>query len=444
MISGLEYTAKEIAEIVSGELVGENVKISALTLDTREEFTEKTCFFAIKGEKHNGADYINEAVKKGAILVVTQEKSDADVSTVYVKDTVKALGLLAKKHKGKTRIIGVTGSAGKTTVKDMIASVLSTKYSVFSTYKNSNNEIGVPLTLLNLRGEDFCVVEMGMRGKGQIEYLASISEPEAAVITNCGCAHIGMLGSKKNIFLAKSEILRYTIELAVLPSERRFKRMKIKTRTRSFVGKNGDAYPTNIRLEKEKMIFDVDNLKGVKINTMLKHNAYNACFAYIIGRFYGLCSEEIKEGLAKYEAEQGRGKIVRIGGLEVIDDTYNASYESMCEAIESLKLYCEGCGKRMAVALGDMREQGDKSLALHKKIGRLCKKSGVEKMFALGDFSNSYLKGFGGGVRLETLFELRNAVLKQINSEYVLLVKASRKMGFEKIIEWMKEENVKH
>ena len=428
---------------MNGTLVGNNAFVNALSIDTREDFCENTCFFAIDGKNFDGAGYINEAVNKGAKLIVTQKKISTDVPVIYVENTVKALGLLAKANKGKTKIIGVTGSVGKTTVKGFISSVLREKYSVASTYKNYNNEIGVPLTLLSLKGEDFCVVEMGMRGMGQIDYLASISQPEVAVITNCGSAHIGILESQKNIFSAKTEILSHTSRLAVLPSEKKFKRLKSVGLDYKFVGKKGDIIPENIRYENGKTVFDLKSIKSIKMDSLYMHNAYNSAFAYAVGSFYGLEDFEIKMGIEKYATEQSRGRIMSIGRITLIDDTYNASYESMEGTIKSLKQYCVSVHKRPAVMLGDMCEQGERAPELHRRIGRLCKRLGIEKFITFGEESKYYLDGLKNGTMVDSLKKAAEIIMKEINEEYILLIKASRAMGFEKIIEWMKEENDK-
>ena len=443
MIDGLNYTSAEIAKIVGGRLEGESAYIDSLSIDSREENMQGACFFAIKGKNFNGASFASEAEKKGARLMVAQEKINACVPVIYVDDTRKALGRLAKQRKGKTKVVGVTGSVGKTTVKDMIISVLSQKYVTVGTPKNNNNEIGVSLTLLSLKSEDFCVLEMGMRGRGQIDWLSEISVPDTAVITNAGSAHIGLLGSEENIFLAKTEILNHTQRYAVLPMDERFAKLDVKDLTKVLVGYDCDAFPTGIIHTKNGIRFNLGNIKNIEMSTVYDHNANNSAFAYAVGRIYGLKDEEIKSGIIKFCPEKGRGNVLEIGGLTVIDDTYNASFEGVKASLLSLVKFCKANEKMPSLILGDMLEQGAYALENHTKIGQLCRELGVEKLFVYGEASRWYLDGYGGGEKIDGFDDIVPIITKKLDKNYVLLVKASRALNFDKIIERMKNENGK-
>ncbi len=439
MINDIEYTFCEIADAINGQLIGENGKVLALSTDSREVSSIPWCFFAIKGEKYNGRDYINQAISNGATLIVTEEKISYPVSVIYVENTRTALGLLSKRHKGKTKIIGVTGSYGKTTVKDMIISVLSESYSVTGTYENNNNEIGVAKTLLSIKKEDFGVVEMGMRGLGEIEWLSYIAEPEIAVITGCGQAHIGILGSEENIFCAKSEILKYAKKYAILPSEERFRELECKKFKNIYIGENGDYFAENTRAVSEnKILFEVDGTE-ITLNSIYKHNVNNAVFAYAVGKLYGLNKNSIKIGLEKWRAREGRGTTEIIKGVEIIDDCYNASYESVVSAINTLGEYKKS-GKRVAALLGDMRELGNEAKELHFQVGELCKKQKIDELFVFGEYANSYLLGYGGGVKCESFDNISNQILASLKDGYVLLVKASNASKFSEIIRNMREK----
>mgnify|MGYP003305247738 CR=1 FL=1 len=208
MISIKPRKASEIAEIVSGVLLGEDILIDRISLSSNERMGEGCCFVAIKGEKYDGNDFIEDALKNGASLVICERKSSCD-ACITVDNTRIALLKLAAASKGDTKIIGITGSVGKTTVKNMIISVLSQKYKVTGTSENQNNEIGVALTMLGITNEDFCVLEMGMRALGEIDLLSSYALPETAVITNAKTSHIELLGNEENILQAKLEILNY-------------------------------------------------------------------------------------------------------------------------------------------------------------------------------------------------------------------------------------------
>lgn len=437
MIYDINYTYKEIADAIGGELTGKNGYINGLSINSKEKSESHFCFFAIKGKKCDGADYIEEAIKNGASLVITEKKIACGVPTIYVKDTIKALGLLGKYHKGNTKVIGVTGSTGKTTVKDMIISVLGEKYSVTGTKGNNNNEIGVALTLLSIKKEEYCVIEMGMRAQGEIEWLSYISEPETSVITNSGTAHIGILGSKESIFLAKTEILKYTRKNAILPKEPRFDGLNLNRIKRIMVGKNGNYFADSIEHKERRICFKI-NYESFEINSIYEHNVNNATFAYAVGKEYGVEDDKIREGLRKWEISQNRGEVFFYKGIEIISDCYNANFESVKASIESMVKYSAG-KKKMAVLLGDMLELGENADELHFKIGELCKKSAISKAFFLGRFSSSYAGGYGGGTILSDLNLVENEALSTIGEDYVLLIKASNSLNFERIIKNLKE-----
>ena len=215
-------TSKEIAKILKNRLFGNNDVIEYISTDTRENFYNNTCYVALKGSRFNGNEFIDEAIKKKCRLVITDKYINSKIPIIVVNDTKKAFGLLAKAFSQKTNVIGITGSVGKTTVKEMLALVLKEKYSVLSTYKNENNEIGVAKTLLSVENNDYCVVEMGMRSQGEIAWLSYIAQPNISIITNCGTSHLEMLGSEENIFKAKTEIINNTKKYVIIPYEKRF------------------------------------------------------------------------------------------------------------------------------------------------------------------------------------------------------------------------------
>ena len=438
MIEGIDYFSAEIAEAIKGKMCGTNVKIEALTTNSKEKSTDPFCFFAIKGKNFNGADFIEEAIQNGSKLIITQEHIECSVTVIYVENVVKALGLLAKKHKGNTKIIAITGSNGKTTTKDMIVSVLKTSYSVCGTSKNLNNEIGVALTLLSIKNEDFCVVEMGMRGLGEIEWLSFIAEPNIGIITNCMSAHIGVLGNKKNIFKAKTEILKYIKEYAILPNERRFKRVESNRAKKCFVNYKSVK---KIKRNEGSISFDINDCKNIEIDSIYEHDIKNAMLAYKLGKLLSIDDETIKRGLKNFTKQQNRGELFKNNNLLIVNDCYNASYESVKMAIISIKEHFKN--KKIAVLLGDMLELGEKAEKLHFKIGKLCKKLKIDKFFVYGNYAKYYLKGFRGGKELTAFCTIKENVFAELKESYVLLIKASNSMNFEKIIDRMREKNDK-
>ena len=435
MIEGINYLCSEIAVAINGKLIGKDEKIEAITINSKEHSKAPSCFFAINGKRFNGADFIDEAIKNGARLVVTQEKINASVTVIYVENVVKALGLLAKKHKGKTKIIAITGSNGKTTTKDMVISILKTKYSVTGTIANLNNEIGTALTLLSIKNEDFCVVEIGMRALGEIEWLSYIAEPNVGVITNCGTAHIEKLGSRKNIFKAKTELLKYVKEYAILPNENRFKKLNNDGIERIYIDKKHKV--KNINRCESSIRFDIDSCKSIEIDSIYMHDINNALIAYSIGRLFKLDDNQIKDGFKNFKKEKNRGTIIAVNKFLILSDCYNASYESMRDAIFSIKAQFKN--KRIAVLLGDMLELGEKSNKFHFKIGRLCKQLKIDKLFVYGNFARYYIRGFNGGLEYKEFNEIPSKLSTELDQTYVLLVKASNSINFEKIIEQMRE-----
>ena len=438
MINDLIYGAFEISKIINGTLVGKNCLVNSISLDSRE-IGENVCFFAIKGEKFDGHNYVNEAVKNGAKLIVAQKKINASVSVIYVDDVIKALGLLGKHHKGHTKVIAVTGSVGKTTVKNMIMSVLRQQYSVCGTEKNYNNEIGVPLTLLGIKSEDYCVIEMGMRGLGQIDWLAYLCQPEIVVVTNCTDAHLEKLKTRDNIFKAKMEILNYEPKYAVMPFEDRFLNYDYKTTNVTFLGKNGDNWVESIEEGDGFLKVTLTTGQEYTLNTLLSCNANNSLIAYTIGKYLDISNKKIFEGLSKYEKEENREEIIKLGQTTIINDCYNASFQSMKEAILSAKRYSKICNKRLYVLLGDMLELGDESEELHVKIGRICRDSGVDKVFLYGNLVKFIQIGFESGEIIDDSDENVKNIAKQIEGG-VLLVKASRRLNLEKFVYKLKEK----
>ena len=437
MINNVKFTSLELVEVTNGTLVGGDAVAYKISTNSKEKSSDGHCFFAIKGEKFDGADYVEEAISNGAKIVVTQDKKRYPVSVIYVNDTVKSLGLVARRQAKNLRVIGVTGSYGKTSVKDMIISVLSEKYRICGTEKNHNNEIGVPLTLLSAQNVDFCVVEMGMRALGEIEWLAYLSEPELSVITSCGTAHIERLGSIENVFKAKTEILKYTKKACVLPCEKGFIEFDVGELNKILVGEGGNCFCEGIRRKEGQINFQI-NGQELTINSIYEHNAKNAVFAYAVGKYYGLSDSEIREGLKKWKPSENRGEIFYYKGVTVINDCYNASYESMISAISSLPALVNG-NCRIAVLLGDMLELGKDAERLHKCVGACCKEQKVDMLFATGKYAKHYLNGYDGGTELQ-YDEIKDTVFNILEPGDVLLVKASHAMNFEKITNDLREK----
>lgn len=427
--------ASEIASIINGELFGEDVEVSKISINSREELDKNTCFWAIKGKKYDGNEFAFEAVNKGAGIVVSNKKG-LKCNYIYVENTIKALEVLAKSRIKNTKIIAITGSVGKTTVKNMIISVLSQKYDVCGTEGNQNNEIGVLLTLLKIKNEDFCVLEIGMRGRGEIDYLTSLTRPETVIITNALTSHIERLKTKHNIFLAKCEILNYNPKNAILPYEERFLDLNINNINLFYVGENSSCKIDNIMQNNNEIIYEIiDNSKHkMKIYSLFLHNIYNSLFAYRVGKIYGLTDEEIRKGLLKFKQEKLHEEYTELEGITIINDCYNASYESMSAALYSLKNYCIENDKTPCALLGDMLELGEESFAFHERIAELCKRLGVKKLFYKGENYEIFHKHIENAVFINNTNESFAFIKQYLSTNDVLLVKGSRNMNLEKIL----------
>lgn len=435
-------SAKKIAEILEGILLGEDKIIDKISLNSKEK-DSNWCFVAIKGKKFDGNDFIYEAINNGASLIITDSEINVKASVIYVANTIKALGKIAKMNIGETKIVAVTGSVGKTTTKEMIISVLKENYKVIGTNENENNEIGVPLTLLSIKNHDICVLEMGMRSRGEIDYLASIATPECAVITNSGTSHLETLKTKENIFLAKSEILNYLPKYAILPNEERFKNLK-KEGIKSFYIADENCSIYDYKYTKNGIILSIKAdgsiVKNIKMKTFYIHNLKNALFAYRVGKIYGLSDEKIKKGLEDFLPSKMREEYMKIKAIEVINDCYNSSYESVKSALYSLVNYSKMNAKTPSILIGDILEAGEESEEIHRRIGDLCKNLNVN-VLAYGKYGKYVLEGANKGILFYSRDEISDEILARLSDKDVLLVKASRGMHFEKIIEEMKEKS---
>ncbi len=444
MIKISPISTYEMADFLGAEKPEKNFLIDKISTDTREEFEENTCFVALDGDRFSGESFIDKAIKKGAKCIISKQKRTGDVSFISLFDTKKAVLKLATREMKDTRIIAVTGSVGKTTVKEMISSVLSQEFKVSSTYENHNNEIGVAQTLFSISNEDFCVVEMGMRGLGEIDTLASACKPFISVITNCGSAHIERLGSRENIFKAKSEILKHTQGYAVVPFEERFCAIDYGNIKPVFVGNGADIEIGRVRKDRSGITTDViDNycheISSLRIPSIFSHDIQNALMAYSVGKICGVSNEKIKKGIFEFKNCKNRGNVLKIGDFEIIDDTYNASFESTEQAIISLAEYSFNVKKTPILVIGDMLEIGELAREYHIKVGKIARENGIEDIFCHGNYAKYVREGFCGGIEFSSFEQIEDYILNKLPKNSVLLFKASRGMHFDKIIEDLKE-----
>ena len=454
----LELNLQEIVKATKGALLKEaDVKeIKAVSTDTRK-IEEGTMFIALKGENFNGNNYVLDAFNKGAkIAIVDEVKCDLnelkeDVALIKVQNTGRALMDLAKFYREKLglKVVGITGSAGKTSTKDLVAAVLSYKYKVFKTKGNFNNEIGLPLMILELDSTyDVAILEMGMRGLGQIKELAEIASPDLGIITNIGISHIEILKTRENILKAKMEIATFFDKnntlvvcgnddfLGALP-EAEYKIVK------TGVGENFKIGAKNIALEElssKFTVYDGEKEEEFSLDMPGEHNISNLMLGIAIAKELGVSFEEMKRGLKNIEATSMRLELIKKDGFSILNDCYNSSPVAVKSAIDVMKNIE---GKRRIAVLGTMRELGHKSEEAHEEIGKYAKENGIEKVLCFGDFSENIKEGYGEGCTVyENKEELIKDLLNIICDGDIILVKASRSLKFEEITKALLEKQM--
>lgn len=450
----ISFDCVELAEAVAGKLLwGEpDVTFFGVTTDSRK-VTKASLFIPLIGEKFDGHDYIEQCSKAGASVCLTSKPIPevAGCSAVLVDDTAKALRDLAAWHRKKFDIpvVGITGSVGKTSTKDMVSCVLSQKYSVLKTQGNFNNEIGLPLTVLNIdRSHETAVIEMGMSGFGEISRLTAIARPDIAIITNIGVSHIEKLGSQEGILKAKLEILEglHKDGLVVLNGDDPLlKPLKGKLPFRTVLyGMHGgsDYTASNYQTMGEQgTSFEItvnEAPYNVEIPVPGIHNVYNALAAIAAGIEMKIPMEIIINGIKQFSPGNMRQSIINHNGIKIINDAYNASPQSMQAAINVLEEISSG--SRSIAVLGDMFEMGNMSKDLHYSVGEFIKNKKINYIITVGQdsgmISQAVADSGSGEIKLRH-FESNKEALKYIlgivmPGDYIL-IKGSRGMKMEEI-----------
>jgi UDP-N-acetylmuramoyl-tripeptide--D-alanyl-D-alanine ligase len=442
---------KEVLSATTGKLLqnGGSSGFSGISIDSRT-IKNGELFIPIIGKTFDGHKFIDSALKKGAAASLTSKKIKLLKSKTIIKvdDTLKAFHHIAKAHKEKFNIplIGITGSSGKTTTKDMLASILSFAGKTLKTEENYNNEIGVPKTLLKLnKSYKYAVIEMAMQRIGEIEDLAWFTCPNIAVITNIGSAHMEHLRSENNIAKAKSEILKFQKrnDFAVLPADDKyfiFLKKKAKGRIITLgIDSISDVRAEAIRFQNDSSSFILATKRfSIRIDLPLpgKHNIYDALAAAAAACALKIDPKYIKKGLENFKLSSKRLNIKYLKRIRLIDDTYNANPDSMSASLNVLENYPP---RRIAV-LGDMMELGKLSRKSHENIGRLAANLNIETLITVGKLAK-YIALGAKRAGLNNTYATRNnkealKILKKIiQSEDTVLVKGSRGMHMEEICE---------
>ena len=453
-------TVEDILNICNGKLICGNKK------DICENFCKDTrilqngdVYVGIKGEKFDGNTLYKQAIENGAKVCILQGIEvdeeyikNKEISIILVNNTIKAIGKIANLKRnlyGKDfPVIAVTGSVGKTSTKDIIASVVSEKYKVLKTEGNMNNHIGLPFTILKLKDEEALVVEMGMNHFGEIDYLTNIAEPNIAVITNIGTSHIGNLGSRENILKAKLEILNSkNIKNIVINNDndllhKWYEENKNKYEIHTYGIENSSestAKEISLMEQSSKFTAITDNEKyEITVPVGGEHFVYNALCALTVGRVLGLSKKEIENGIKKFELTKKRMEISKIkDNVTIINDSYNASFDSMKAALKYLK---DIEGERKIAVLGDMLELGSYAEDLHRKVGEEFNKNNIDVLVTVGELS----KNINNVVNTKENYHFENNkkaeefLNKELKQGDIALFKASNGMKFFEIIEKLK------
>lgn len=459
----IAMTASRIVAATRGELVSgsRNQFVTAAAIDSRC-VVPGSVFFAFEGERSDGHAFVRDAIGRGARVVVVTRVDEAltsavegsDVAVVLVEDATAALQTLAARHRAHLTcpVVGVTGSSGKTTTKDLLRSVLARRFDVVATEGNRNNELGVPLTLLDTDAATGAVVlEMAMRGAGQIAALCEIAKPTAGLVTNVGQTHIELLGSEQAIAMAKAELVR-----AIPPTGRVFLNgddewarvmAGISQAPVTYYGMSGTAEVRArdiVTAEDGLPAFTLDTPEGsaqVTLRIPGRHNAYNAAAAASVGLYLGLTLDDVVEGLAEARVSAMRMEVFESAtGVTVINDAYNANPSAMRVALTTLTdMTAEG---RHVAVLGDMAELGSLSELAHFRLGEYVSTLPVDVLVTVGELGARIGEGAlrsgmaASAVKVcATPNEAAEASRELLRAGDVVLVKASRVVGLERVVE---------
>ncbi len=449
----MSFLLSDILAATNGRLAsGDASSGPALKIETDSRRVSGPCvFWALPGEQFDGHDFVGDSIARGATACVVSQQAAATRSNVIeVPDTLQALSDLARWHRRRlaTPVIGITGSFGKTTTREMIAAVLASRFNVFQSKKNFNNEIGLPLCLLDLEPEhQVAVLEMGAAKIGDIRHLCSIAEPNFGVITGIGRAHSGDFGGISNTRIAKAELIEALPAngRAFLPgddAQREFLQSHASCPV-TFVGTGSDnkVRAESVTASNVCVRFRVDQ-QPFSFSAVSPHFVRNALFAVAVGREFGLTDKEIARGLANFEPVAGRCQVQQYGSWTVIDDTYNASPEAMIVACRTLGQW-RTSGRRILVT-GDMLALGEDSLSGHQDVGVAAAEAGVDLLLSFGSMAEIVVdtaRMAGLSPDACEAFSNLDVLLQRLGRELspgdVVLVKGSRSMRMERVVDWL-------
>jgi len=444
-------TLAAVAREVEGRLVGKDEAFGAVTTDTRA-LGEGSLFVAIPGDRFDGNDFVEEAFAQGAAGALVSRLAASQLPQIEVRDSRRALGAMGRAWRASFSIpvVGVTGSSGKTTVKELIAAILSVSRSVCVTQGNLNNDIGVPLTLMRLAAEhDAAVIEMGANHAGEIGYLAGLAQPTVGVITNAAAAHLEGFGSLRGVCQAKGELLDHLPRAgtAVLNADDQFRSDWVARSRCEFTVTFGFAPNADCRVlgsphflangSEFRMHLPDGEEADVWLPLLGRQNVSNALAAAAAAQAAGTSVEDIVAGLARATPVRGRLRAVSgRNGSTIIDDSYNANPGSVHAALDHLARLS---GRRILV-FGNMAELGPTGPELHKEIGEYAR-GRCDVLFAIGDLASEAAKAFGTeGRRVADVEEARAALDPLLAADVTVLIKGSRVMGLDRLVRTLEAE----
>jgi UDP-N-acetylmuramoyl-tripeptide--D-alanyl-D-alanine ligase len=448
----IPVSLQKLTDVLSAELFGNDTQIDAVTTDTRQ-ITPGCLFIALKGENFDAHDFAADAVKAGVAALIVSKRLPVEAPQLVVADTRIALGKLGAwvRQQVPARVVALTGSSGKTSVKEMTAAILRQCGNVLYTAGNFNNDIGAPLTLLRLTPEhDFAVVELGANHQGEIAYTTDLTRPQTALVNNLSAAHLEGFGSLAGVAKAKGEIFDGLPAdgIAIINADSNDwphwqARIGNKTvwRFSPDAAEGVDFYASNVTVNAFNTTFTLHSPQGqIDISLPLpgRHNVANALAAAALALSVGATLKAVREGLSSLQAVKGRLFPVRLAeGKTLLDDSYNANVGSMTAAAQVL---AEMPGYRV-MALGDMAELGDESEACHREVGEAIRLAGIDKVLTVGHFSRAISDASGCGEHLQdkAAVTARLASLLSEHAVITVLIKGSRSAAMEQVVRALQE-----
>jgi len=437
----------DLARVTGGQLVGSNCEFSSVSTDSRT-LKRGALFVALRGPSFDGHDFVKAAIERGAAAALVERPLSVDLPQVVVADALAALSVFAREWRRQFRIpvIGVTGSNGKTTTKELIGAILSRLGSCLITRGNLNNHIGVPLMLMELESSHrYAVIEMGANHQREIAHLAGLAEPTIGIVTNAGAAHLEGFGSLEGVATGKGEMFQSLPQdgVAVINADDAYATMWREARSADRVLTFGFEQRADFMAHKVQAISDANGFRidfdlvtpaGAKAATLALaglHNLRNALGAAAVAFAAGATLEQIVEGLAAMRPVSGRLELKpAINGAFLVDDSYNANPSSLKAGLDALRGFS---GKRWLV-LGDMLELGDSANELHAEVGRYARQAGIERLLAVGKHSHFAVEAFGRGAQwFGDIDALVAEARRTLVPDVAVLIKGSRANRLERV-----------